>query len=58
MGSEGSYYVPKPSHWPLMGSTGLTTMLVGAASWMHDDWYGSYLFFLGLFILIGMMFGW
>ena len=58
MGAHGTYYVPKPSHWPLVGSVGLTTMLVGAASWLHIDWYGPYIFTLGLCIIIGMMFGW
>jgi cytochrome c oxidase subunit 3 len=58
MGAHGTYYIPKPSHWPLVGSIGLTTTLVGAASWLHVDWYGPYLFTLGLFILIFMMFGW
>lgn len=58
MGAHGTYYVPKPSHWPLVGSIGLTTLLVGAASWLHVDWYGPYVFTLGLCILIGMMFGW
>lgn len=58
MGAHGTYYIPNPSHWPLVGSIGLTTTLVGAASWMHVDWYGPYLFTLGLFILVFMMFGW
>lgn len=58
MGAHGTYYVPKPSHWPLVGSIGLTTTLVGAASWLHTDWYGAYIFFLGLIILATMMFGW
>lgn len=58
MGAHGTYYVPKPSHWPLVGSVGLTTMLVGAASWLHHDWYGPYLFTLGICIIIAMMFGW
>jgi len=58
MGDHGTYYVPKPSHWPLVGSIGLTTMLVGAGSWLHTDWYGPYIFTLGLAILIFMMFGW
>lgn len=53
-----TYYVPKPSHWPLMGSIGLTTTLVGAGSWLHTDWYGPYLFLLGLAVLAFMMFGW
>lgn len=58
MADHGSYYIPKPSHWPLVGSIGLTTMLVGAASWLHADWYGPYIFTIGLFILLFMMFGW
>ena len=58
MGTHGSYYVPKPSHWPLVGSIGLTTTLVGAASWLHSDWYGPYLFILGLCILATMILGW
>ena len=58
MGTHNSYYIPEPSHWPLVGSVGLTTMLVGAGSWMHADWYGPYFFTLGLFILISMMVGW
>lgn len=56
--AHGSYYVPKPSHWPLVGSIGLTTMLVGAASWLHHDWYGPYIFSAGFAILMFMMFGW
>lgn len=58
MGAHGTYYVPKPSHWPLVASTGVATLLIGAASWLHIDWYGPYLFTLGLGILIMMMFGW
>lgn len=58
MGAHGTYYIPKPSHWPLVGSIGLTTTLVGAASWLHTDWYGPYVFTIGLSIIIGMMFGW
>lgn len=58
MGAHGSYYIPKPSHWPILGSIGLFTMLSGAASWLHADWYGPYMFFIGFFILIFMMFGW
>lgn len=58
MGAHGTYYVPQPSHWPLVGSIGLTTTLVGAASWLHHDWYGPYIFTLGLLVIIGMMVGW
>ncbi|WP_367606861.1 cytochrome c oxidase subunit 3 [Legionella sp. W05-934-2] len=59
MGEHSStYYIPKPSGWPLVASIGLTTMLVGAGSWLHADWYGPYVFTAGLGILVFMMFGW
>ena len=32
-----TYYVPKPSHWPLVATIGMLTFLVGAASWLHHE---------------------
>lgn len=58
MAHHSTYYVPKPSHWPLVGSIGLTATLVGAGSWLHVDWYGPYIFTMGLMILAFMMLGW
>ncbi|PJD91627.1 MAG: cytochrome c oxidase subunit 3 [Legionella sp.] len=58
MNTPDQYYVPQPSHWPLVGSIGLTTTLVGAGLWLHDNWYGPYVFTLGFCVLIGMFFGW
>lgn len=58
MAEHGSYYVPEPSYWPIVGSIGLTTTLVGVANWLHNHWTGMYLFFTGLLILSIMMFGW
>jgi len=55
---HGSYYLPSPSHWPIVGSIGLTTILAGAANWMHHHWYGPYMFFTGAMILVIMLFGW
>ena len=54
----GAYYIPKPSHWPIVASTALFTTLVGAASWLHHDWYGPYIFMCGLGCIFLMMFGW
>lgn len=58
MGAHSGYYIPKPSHWPLVGSIGITTTLAGAASWLHDDWFGPYIFAAGLLTIVFMMFGW
>ncbi len=58
MGAQGSYYVPEPSHWPIVGSIGLTTTVTGAALWFHHVMSGPYVTFLGLFIMGIMMCGW
>ena len=53
---EGSYYLPEPSYWPLVGSVGLFTTTAGIASWLHG---GTSLFMIaGAIILAIMMFGW
>lgn len=55
---QGSYYLPAPSYWPLVGSIGLFTTLVGFANWLHHKWYGPYLFGTGILIVLIMIFGW
>ena len=54
--SPNDYYVPHGTHWPIIGSIGLTTTVVGFARFLH----GSELtmMFLGLAIVIFMMYGW
>lgn len=56
--AEGSYYVPHGSKWPIVGSVGMITMLASAASWMNGSPTAQMYFWLGLAILIFMMFGW
>ncbi|GAB4393358.1 MAG: cytochrome c oxidase subunit 3 [Gammaproteobacteria bacterium] len=55
---KGGYYLPEPSYWPIVGSIGLFLLMAGFANWLHHNWYGSYMFFLGALTLIYMMFGW
>jgi len=55
---EGTYYLPQPSGWPLVGSIALFTIMLGAANWVHGHYYGPYLFFSGMLILIYMFIGW
>ena len=52
------YFVPSPSHWPIVGSIALTCFGFGMAGWVNGAAYGPYLFALFLAILIYMMFGW
>ena len=56
--AEGTYYVPHGTKWPIVGSLGMITMLASAASWMNGSSTAQWTFWLGLAIIIFMMFGW
>ena len=56
--ADHRYYLPSPSHWPVLGCAGLFVTFVGAAHWLHDTRVGPYLFALGLAIIAGMLVGW
>lgn len=56
--AEGSYYVPHGSHWPIIGSIGLTTLLVGFSLFLNQVGIGKILMMGGVVITIFMMFGW
>jgi cytochrome c oxidase subunit 3 len=52
------YYVPHHSHWPLLGSVGLFITMFGAASLMNEASWAPWVLYLGLAILVYMLFGW
>ena len=56
--AHGAYYVPHGSHWPILGSIGLFLALVGAAKALNGNGSGSVVMFVGLAIVVVMMFGW
>ena len=56
--AHGGYYVPHGSHWPLVGSVGLTTLVVGFASYLNGAGFGMAMMLAGVAITIFMMFGW
>lgn len=53
--SEQKYYLPEPSHWPLVGSLGLFTAMLGFALNPDDP---TILMYIGFAIIIFMLFGW
>ena len=55
---SSSYYLPEPSHWPIVGSIALFTMMVGAAMFLNGNEAAIFLVPLGLAILVAMMAGW
>ncbi len=56
--AHGGYYVPHGSRWPILGSIGLTTLLVGFASLLNSADFGKFMMLAGFVIVILMMIGW
>jgi cytochrome c oxidase subunit 3 len=54
--SKGGYYLPEPSHWPIVGSIGMFLLLFGFASFLHGS--SMMVMLVGAVILIVMLFGW
>jgi cytochrome c oxidase subunit III len=52
------YFVPQPSHWPILGSCALLLMGVGAALWFNAYAAGPWLVLAGFCVLLVMLFGW
>ncbi len=55
--SNNDYYVPHGTHWPIIGSIGLALTVIGIANYLHDTWSATPIF-VGLAIIIFMMYGW
>jgi cytochrome c oxidase subunit 3 len=54
--SNGGYYLPEPSHWPIVGSVGMFLMLGGFANFLHG---GTWIVMAaGAAVIIFMLFGW
>jgi cytochrome c oxidase subunit 3 len=54
--SNGGYYLPQPSHWPIVGSIGMFLLLFGFASFLHGG--TSLIMLAGAVVLLVMLFGW
>ena len=57
-GTTPAYYIPQPSHWPIVGSVALLLMGMGGAYWMNGISPGPYMVAAGFATLVFMMFGW
>ncbi len=55
---HSGYFLPTPSHWPIIGSIALFCIMFGGINWLHQVHFGPYMFASGFIILICMMFGW
>ncbi len=52
------YYVPHKASWPIVGSIGLTTMLVATSNYLNGNSMASAFIWLGVAITVFMMWGW
>jgi cytochrome c oxidase subunit 3 len=52
------YFIASPSFWPLIGTLGLFSSVVGLVNVLHNNAIGPYLMGLGACLLIATMFGW
>ena len=52
------YYVPHSSRWPFLGSIALFTTMIGVGSWLNEVSWGKPTFFVGIALMIGVLFGW
>jgi cytochrome c oxidase subunit 3 len=52
------YYLPAPSHWPIVGSLALLLLAVGATLAIHDLAGGGFLLGAGAATLAAMLLGW
>ncbi|MEE9494557.1 MAG: cytochrome c oxidase subunit 3 [Gammaproteobacteria bacterium] len=56
--TQGDYYVPHGTAWPIIGSIGLSTMLIGTANFLNGSGIGMTMMIAGLCITLFMIFGW
>jgi cytochrome c oxidase subunit 3 len=52
------YYVPHGTRWPIFGSIGLFTMMLGTALWLNQFGAGPWFIAAGFAVLLYMLFGW
>jgi cytochrome c oxidase subunit 3 len=57
-GAHGGYYLPEPSKWPVITSSGLFSLALGFVLLINDVAIGKWLMLLGAVIIISMIVRW
>jgi cytochrome c oxidase subunit 3 len=52
------YYLPEPSHWPVIGSCALLLLTFGGVLWMNGFEAGPWVVIAGMVVMAYMLFGW
>jgi cytochrome c oxidase subunit III len=58
LSQSSRYYLPEPSHWPVVGSCALFLLAMGAVFWMNGYGAGPWVVLAGFAVLAYMLFGW
>lgn len=58
MATKDAYYLPHTAKWPIVGSIGLFTLMVGFSNYLNGVGVGSTLMIIGAVIMVIMLFGW
>ena len=56
--APGSYYLPNPSGWPIVGSIGMFSLLLGFMQFLNEGSTGPWLMAFGGAVIIYMLAGW
>ncbi len=56
--THGNYYLPEPSKWPVITSTGLFSLALGFVLMINKVGVGPWLMLLGIATIIYVVFGW
>jgi cytochrome c oxidase subunit III len=56
--SQGTYFIPEPSRWPIVGTVAIFVSFVGAAGMLNGSGFGTYVFAIGMAMLVYMFAGW
>jgi cytochrome c oxidase subunit 3 len=57
-GSTPYYYIPAPSHYPVLMSAGLFLVILGAGQWVNGSGWGAYALLVGMVFWLTVMWRW
>jgi cytochrome c oxidase subunit III len=57
-GTAPYYYIPQPSHYPVLTALGLFFVILGAGQWINGHGWGAYSLMGGLVIWLATLFFW
>ena len=56
--AQDKYYLPHGTHWPILGSIALFTLLLGVSILLNGAGVGQWLMAAGVLLILYMMFRW